>query len=162
MSRHKDKYPGRLAGWELWLLVAMVAACVGLACAGKGRKEREAYRGFLQAAPRVAAALEAFARDHGGRFPPDAMFVRRPDGLSDKYINWRPSWKIDYEVHPNGRGGEFVCLEFGGPFKHRQYFALCRKPWVRARYGRGEPIPGHTNRIWLVRERAAIMPKTSE
>lgn len=157
MAAIRKQYPGPLSKWERWLVAGLLLLCLGLAVAGKGRRQRAAYDAFLKNAPRVAAALEAYAADHGGRFPPDAMFVRSPAGLSPKYIDWHGSWRIDYEVHDNGHGGSFVCLEFGGPFNERRYFALCRKPWVRQKYGRGQPVPGYSNRIWLVREQAPII-----
>ncbi len=151
--------PAFLKRWELWVLVILVSGLTALAVAGKGRHIREAYQRFLRNAPRVQAALERFAADHQGRFPPDAMHVRRPQGLGESYIQWDPSWKIDYEVHPNGAGRHFVCLEFCGPEKELEYFGLCRKPELRRKYGRGQAIPGNRNRIWLIRESADIMPR---
>lgn len=140
------------------MLVAVVATMLFMATAGKGRRQREAYERFLVHAPLVTEALERFASDHDGAFPPDAMFTNSPQGLDDRYIHWDSGWKIDYEVRDNGGGGQFVCLEFGGPFNERQYFGLCNVPEYRRKYGRGQPIPGQTNRIWLVREAATILP----
>ena len=90
------------------------------------------------------------------------MSTRRPPGLGDGYIVWRESWFIDYDAHPNGRGGYYVCLEFVGPRGEPQYYGLCNDPLKRKRYGRGQPIPGQTNRIWLVREDARVMPPAPE
>ena len=148
--------PLDLSRWERWALVIVVAALVFLAVEGRDRKEREAYERFQQQAPLVAQALERYASDHEGRFPPDAMFCQRPLGLNDEYIMWNPAWKIDYEVHDNGHDGQYVCLEFGGPFKQRLYFGLCNVPEYRRKYGRGQDIPGQLNRIWLIREQAEI------
>lgn len=142
--------------WERWSLAIVVAALVFLAVEGRDRKERDAYERFQQQAPLVAQALERYAADHQGRFPPDSMFCNRPDGLSDDYIKWDPGWKIDYEVHDNGQDGQYVCLEFGGPFKQRLYFGLCNVPEYRRKYGQGQDIPGQLNRIWLIREQAEI------
>ncbi|CAO0824458.1 Type II secretion system protein [Desulfarculales bacterium] len=147
--------------WEWWLLVLAVGLLVFLATYGKGRRERLAYERFLKLAPQVQAALERFAADHDGQFPPDAMMTSRPAGLNDKYIKWRKSWKIDYEVHDNEQDGQSVCLEFCGPFDERLYFGLCKNPEYRHRYGRGQLIPGHVNRIWVVKEDAAIMEELS-
>lgn len=143
--------------WEWWTLVGLVILLVFLAVEGKDRKGREAYARFLETAPKVQAALERFADGHDGRFPPDAMFYNGPEGLTGDYIKWDPTWKIDYEVHENGHDGNYVCLEFGGPFKERLYFGLCNNPEFRRKYGRGQPIPGQVNRIWLIREEAPIM-----
>ncbi|MFH1035483.1 MAG: hypothetical protein V1806_13320 [Pseudomonadota bacterium] len=148
--------------WEWWILVLAVGLLVFLATYGKGRRERLAYEHFLQQAPLVQAALERFAADHDGQFPPDAMMTSRPAGLDDRYIKWRKGWKIDYEVHENEQGGQAVCLEFCGPFDERLYYGLCKKPEYRRLYGRGQPIPGHVNRIWVISENAAIMESPPE
>lgn len=143
--------------WEWWILALAVGLLIFLATWGKGRRERLAYERFLEVAPQVQAALERFAADHGGRFPPDAMMTSRPAGLDDKYIHWRKSWKIDYEVHDNEQDGLAVCLEFCGPYDERLYFGLCKNPEYRRRYGRGQAIPGHVNRIWVISENAQIL-----
>lgn len=158
MPSASHTHPSHLRTWEKWTLLILCGGLFFLAAHGKGRKEREAYERFVELAPQVQAALERFAADHEGRYPPDAMHTARPLGLDDKYIRWDQGWKIDYEVHPNGEGGKSVCLEFGGPFVQRYYFGLCRKPEYRRLYGRGQAIPGHFNRIWVVQESAQIMP----
>ena len=152
-------HPQKILRWEWWALIILVALCLVLAVAGKGRKQARIYKGFLKQAPIIQEAREAYAKDHNGRFPPDAMSTRRPQGLDDRYIEWSDSWLIDYDVHQNGAGGWFVCLEFVGPYGVPEYYALCQDPEVRGKYGRGEPIPGRANRIWLIREDAPIMPK---
>lgn len=143
--------------WERWALAALLVLLVFLAVEGRDRKERDLYERFQDQAAKVQQALERYAADHQGRFPPDAMFCARPEGLGDDYIRWDPGWKIDYEVRDNGQGGQYVCLEYGGPFKQRLYFGLCNVPEYRRKYGRGEAIPGQINRIWLIREQADIM-----
>lgn len=157
--RPASSHPRNLLRWEWWVLFLLVALCLVLAVAGRGRKQARIYDDFLRRAPLIQESLEAFAKDHGGRFPPDAMFTRRPAGLDDSYIAWSENWNIDYDVHPNQAGGWLVCLEFVGPYGEPEYFALCQDPAIRKYYGKGEPIPGHSNRIWLVRENAAVMPK---
>lgn len=150
--------PAKLGRWEWVALAVLLAACLFLAVSGRGHKERRRYDRFLRNAPRVQAALERFAADHGGAFPPDAMALEPPQGLDPGYIKWDPGWRIDYEAHPNGKGGQAICLEFGGPYRRRLYFGLCLKPRVRAKYGQGQKVPGNPNRIWVVRESAAILP----
>lgn len=149
--------PAKLSRPEWIILAAVIALCLVLANVNKGRREKHAYQNFIIRSERVQNALERFAADHGG-YPPDAMFTGAPKGLSPKYISWCPSWKIDYEVHPNGHGGKYVCLELCGPFKERLYYGLCNKPKMRKLYGRGQPIPGYLNRIWLIKEDAPILP----
>ncbi|MEW5914312.1 MAG: hypothetical protein AB1814_17295 [Thermodesulfobacteriota bacterium] len=140
------------------MLALLLAVSLLLAVYGKLRREPEPVLLFLDRAERIEAALERFAADHHGAFPPDAFSVKRPYGLEDRYIKWRESWLIDYEVHPNGRGGEYVCLEFVGPRGKREYLGLCDNPEIRRRYGRGQAIPRCDNRIWVIREQARIMP----
>lgn len=155
-------HPRNLLRWEWWVLLLLVALCLFLAVVGRGRRQARIYDDFLSRALVVQESLESFAKDHQGRFPPDAMFTRRPSGLNDRYIAWSDSWHIDYDVHPNEKGGKFVCLEFVGPYGYPEYFALCLDPQLRKKYGKGEPIPGRANRIWLVREDAPIMPKNTQ
>ncbi len=151
--------PAGMGRWEWILLTAAVGLCVALALISRGKADKHAYTRFLAAAPKIQAALEAYAADHQGRFPPDAMATNPPQGLHPDYIWWSRGWAVDYEVHPNGKGGKFVCLEFLGPLRQKLYQGLCRKPELRRRYGRGQPIPGTMNRIWVIRESAPIMPR---
>ena len=159
MTTAQSSRPLDFRRWEWWTLVVAVALLVFLAAHGKGRRERLAYERFQEVAPQVQAALERFAADHQGRFPPDSMMTSRPRGLTERYISWDQTWKVDYEVHDNGQGGQAVCLEFCGPFAERHYFGLCRKPELRRLYGRGQPIPGQVNRLWVIREQAEIMDR---
>lgn len=146
----------RLHVYEKWTLAVLVTLFVVMAVEGMGRKERDMYQQWLDHAQAVTQALERFAADHDGRFPPDAMSCERPSGLDDSYIRWNPNWRIDYEVRANEQGGDLVCLEFGGLLRERRYFGLCNQPELRRLYGRGQPIPGYINRIWVVREQAPI------
>jgi hypothetical protein len=157
MEAQASLRPVSLRHWERWALVVLIGLCLTLSLLGKGRRQREAYENFLARAPVVQAALERFAADHGGKFPPDGVHTGRPPGFSDKYLAWDRHWNIDYDVYDNGHGGKYVCLEFCGPFKDPVYFALCRNPENRRLYGRGQPIPGQMNRIWLIREQAPIL-----
>lgn len=154
--------PVKFARWEWWALLALLALCLFLAIHGKARRQPEPVLLFLERAGRIETALERFADGHGGAFPPDAFSVRRPAGLDDRYIKWDPAWLIDYEVHPNGQGGQYVCLEFVGPHGQREYLGLCNRPELRRRYGRGQAIPGYDNRIWVVREDARIAPAPNQ
>lgn len=157
MDSNRRLHPPTLH-WVEWLVViALVLVCLVLGVKGLGRKNKNAYQVFGETAPQIQAALERFAADHQGCFPPDAAPNRPPRGFTDEYIPWRPEWKIDYEAKDNGSGGAFVCLEFGGPYRRQQYLKLCEDPEIRRRYGRGQPIPNQRNRIWVVRENAPIM-----
>ncbi len=149
--------PTLLRRWEVWAIVAAVGVCLVLSLLGKGRRQRAAYEDFAEHASMVQRAVEQFAADHGGKFPPDGTHTAAPPGLDEKYLRWDRGWKIDYEVHDNGQGGKFVCLEFCSPYKEIIYAGLCRNPEYRRLYGRGQPIPGHLNRMWVIREQAPIM-----
>ena len=163
MTKSLKKHSGRLTIWELLVISIAVIVCLSLALAGRGRKIRGATEQFLAVAPQVQKALEGYAKDHEGRFPPDAMLTSLPKGL-DKYldITWEHTWNLDYDVHDNGSGGQFVCLEWCGPFSKPAYHGLCNKPEIRRKYGKGQPIPDYFNRIWLVRESAPIMPRKAK
>lgn len=140
-----------------WIFIALATAvCLALGAYGLHRMNRKLYQEFLERAPRVQAALERFAADHRGCFPGDAGPTQRPPGLSDRYIKWQKEWKLDYEAKPDGQGGYYVCLEFGGPYRRDHYYKLCENPKLRRLYGRGQPIPRQRNRIWVVREKARI------
>jgi hypothetical protein len=154
--------PRGLLIWELLAIGLAVAILLVFSIAGKGRRERAAYQRFLERAPVIQAALERYAADNKGHFPPDGSFTNPPPGLDETYIKWDPQWKVDYDVHPNGKGGMYVCMEFCGPYKERWYFGLCNNPEYRRNYGRGQAIPGKYNRIWVVREQAPIMPQSNQ
>lgn len=158
MKGRESTYPRTMNRAEIWAVVLLGLALTITAFVGMNRKENEAYDRFLVRAPKIQSALESFAADHGGRFPPDSMFTRRPQGLSNEYISWDPTWNIDYEVRENGSGGHYVCLEFCGPYQKRRYFGLCNQPDMRKAYAQGQAIEGNDNRLWLIRENAAIMP----
>ncbi len=124
------------------------------------RSRQLPYREFMQRAEQIGRALEAFAADHGGRYPSDGIHNHPPPGLSPKYIEWSEEWNIDYEVHDNGRGGNYVALEFLGRYEKDRSFSssgLTRDPEKRKRYGRGQPIPGSLGRIWVFYEEAPIL-----
>lgn len=117
------------------------------------------YQEFLRRAEKIGQALEAFARDHGGKYPSDGQDTHSPPGLSPGYLEWQEEWNIDYEVHDNGRGGKYVALEYLGQYKPGQSFhssGLTRDPQKRRLYGRGQKIPGSLNRIWVFHEEASI------
>ncbi len=158
MPVHTKKHPSKLTIYELLVIGIAVAVCLSLALAGRGRKIRGATERFLEVIPRVAKALEDYAADHQGRFPPDAMKTACPQGLEPKYIKWDHDWHLDYDVHDNGAGGKYVCIEWCGPFSKPAYHGLCNNVEMRRKYGRGEPVPDSLNRLWLVRESAQIMP----
>ena len=101
-------FPASLARWETAAIAVAVALLLVLALAGKGRRQRQVYEIFQRRAANVEAALEEFAEDHQGRFPPDAMFTGMPQGLRP-YIRWDEKWKIDYEA-PSQRQGRALRL----------------------------------------------------
>lgn len=152
--------PASFKRWDLWALVLLLAVSLFLAVQGKTRRERAPVLLFLERAGHIELALEGFAQTHGGAFPPDAFTTSRPPGLTDRHLTWDKRWLIDYEVHPNGKGGSFVCLEFIGPHGVPIYRGLCRKPELRRDYGRGQAIPKTDNRIWVIRENAKILGKS--
>ena len=96
-------FPGFLSRWELAVIAAAIALLLVLALAGKGRRQREAYENFLRRAPKIEAALLAFAKDHDGRFPPDAMFTGMPQGLGP-YIAWGPTLENRLRGPPERQG----------------------------------------------------------
>ncbi len=146
----------RLKPWEWWALIAILALSLGLALRGLYLREPHPVRVFLERAEKIDAAAKRFAAEHGGAFPPDGVITRRPAGLDDRYIKWNDRWFIDFEVGPSRQGGHYVCLEFTAPNGIHQYRRLCANPEFRRRYGEGQPIPGHENRIWVIAEKARI------
>ena len=159
MTQSQASAPWPLKRVELWLLALMVVICLVLTISAKDRRQRRAVDDFLRRAPVITQALERFAAAHGGAFPPDAMYSGPPPGLDAKYLAWDPDWLIDYEVHPNGQGGHYVCLEFAGPLGEFRYHGLCNQASYRRLYGQGQKIPGQVNRVWLIREQAPILEK---
>jgi hypothetical protein len=147
--------------WE-WRILLVLMAFISVLAIVQTIKSREApFREFAARAAQIGQALEAFARDHGGCYPPDGIDNQAPPGLSPKYLDWREDWNVDYEVHPNGHGGHFAALEYLGRYKkNRAYHALglTKNPIYRQKYGRAQHIPGQLTRIWVFHESAPICP----
>jgi hypothetical protein len=138
-------------------ILMVIIATVAVFQTIRGREAH--YKDFVRRAGLISQALEAFARDHRGRYPDDGTDNHGPPGLSPAYIQWKEEWNIDYEVHDNGRGGKFVALEYLGRYQKGQSFnatGLTRDPMKRKNFGRGQLIPGSTNRIWVFYEQALI------
>ena len=147
--------------WEWGLLLVLMIFIAGLAIVQTNRGREAPFKEFAERAKRIGQALEDYARDHGGCYPPDGIDNQAPPGLSPHYIDWNEDWNVDYEVHPNGLGGYYVALEYLGRFKkNREYHALglADNPRYRQRYGRAQPIPGRLTRIWVFHELAPICP----
>ena len=143
--------------WRIALILMLFIAILAVAQTLIGREAQ--FKQFIERAGLIGQALEAFTRDHGGRYPDDGIDNHSPEGLSPKYIQWKEEWNIDYEVHDNGRGGKYIALEYLGRYEKGQAFhsmGLTRDPNFRKIYGRGQPIPGKTNRIWVFHEEAPI------
>ena len=160
MKEAGNKHPLALAWWEWAGLGAALAFCWAYSLWSFGRCDYASPQEFLKLAPHIEAILKAQAARQGG-FPPDTMGGNRPDGWQDDQLAWCRDWRIDYEVHPNGAGGYFVALEFLGCLRTPQYLALGLDPDQRRRYGRGQKIPGTSNRLWVVAESAAITGMTA-
>jgi hypothetical protein len=151
-------YSGR-SPW-IWGVTLILMILVTLLAISRTIKSREIpYQEFRDRAKEIGQALEAFARDHGGRFPDDGTDNNSPPGLSPKYIQWKKEWNVDYEVHDNGHGGNYIALEYLGRYKNNFLFhaqGLTRNPDYRRLYGRGQLIPKRLNRIWVFYEAAPI------
>lgn len=165
MADNSGRIPIKLNRLELIAVGFIIAVSLTIGWARVDHRMSKAYASFLELAPQVEKALERFAQDHDGHFPPPVDPGRRPPGLDDSYLEWDPMWGLAYDARKNGRkdlkpgeGDCYVCLEFMPPPTRRAFHRLCRYPLLRQRYGRGQPIPGEGNRIWLVREKARIMP----
>ncbi len=152
--------PTALARWETYAAAILILVLLGLALANKDRRQRTAYDEFLKRAARIEEGLLRFAAEHDGRFPSDTMFTSAPRGAGTHFY-WDPTWNLDYEAHPNGRGGHYVCLEFCGPTGERVYQGLCSRAELRASHGRGQPVPGSQNRLWVIQEDARVLPPSA-
>lgn len=143
--------------WFITLALMLIISILAVTQTIRGRETP--FREFIRRAGMVGQALEVFAQDHGGRYPDDGTDNQSPPGLSPQYIDWKEEWNIDYEVHDNGHGGKYVALEYLGRYYKDQAFhasGLTRNPNYRKMYGRGQPIPGRINRIWVFYEQAPI------
>jgi prepilin-type N-terminal cleavage/methylation domain-containing protein len=143
---------------ELLIAVAVIAILAAIAIPTLvGARQRSLYAQFQGNAHQIGVALENYAIDHGGKYPRDGMFFGPPpDGFAPGYVNWNQGWQIDYEVHDNGSGGQYVGLEYFYPGEG--YQALCNNAANRVSYSHGEAIAGTKNRMWIFHESAEIMP----
>jgi hypothetical protein len=165
MPQERNDSPVRLSRLEAALVGIIIALSLAIGWARVDHRMVKAYASFQDMAPMVQKALEHFAQDHDGRFPPAVAPGLRPPYLSSKYIDWNPEWGIAYDarpkVKPDGRYHRndcYVCLEFMPPPSHKDFHRLCRYKQLRAQYGRGQSIPGESNRIWVIRESAKVLP----
>jgi hypothetical protein len=155
---NQKRYWG-MSGWEMAITLILIVLVSLLAIIQTLRAREAPYQQFIDRAQEIASALEAFAREHGGCYPDDGRDNQSPPGLSPGYIQWKEEWNIDYEVHDNGHGGNYVALEYLGRYKkNREYHALglTLDPQNRKRYGQGQRIPGKNARIWVFYEEAPI------
>jgi len=156
--KKEKKYLG-LSRWE-GIIIILLMLFISLLASVQTIRGREApYKLFIERANGIGLALEAFAKDHKGRYPDDGQNNQSPPGLSPNYIQWQEEWNIDYEVHDNGHGGKYVALEYLGRYQPNFQFnsqGLTRDPTYRKIYGQGQPIPRKMNRIWVFFEEAPI------
>ena len=148
-----------MSHWE-WIITLILMLFISVLAVVQTVRGREApYKEFRERAVRIGEALEAFAREHEGRYPDDGIDNQSPPGFSPKYIQWQEKWNIDYEVHDNGHGGKYIALEYLGRYNINQRhnaIGLTRDPVNRKLYGRGQPIHRYLNRIWVFYEQAPI------
>lgn len=157
MEKEKQFWGMSYWDWAITLSLMLLISILAIVQTIRGREGP--FKKFIERAPQIGQALDAFARDHGGCFPDDGMDNSSPPGLSPKYIQWMEEWNIDYEAHDNGRGGKYIALEYLGPYqKGLSYHArgLTRNPTFRQFYGKGQRIPGEINRIWVFYEQGPI------
>ena len=154
----RKSYLGMSFGEWLILVVLMVVITV-LAIVQTIRGREAPFKEFASRAVRIGQALEAYARDHGGCYPPDGIDNQAPPGLSPKYIQWQEDWNVDYEVHSNGQGGVYLALEYLGHYNKKysnHALGLTNNSEYRQKYGRAQRIPGWNTRIWVFHEQAPV------
>lgn len=155
---NRKLYWGMSSG-EWGIILVLMAVITVLAIVQTIRGREAPFKEFASRAVRIGRALEAYARDQGGCYPPDGVDNQAPPGLSPKYISWQEDWNVDYEVHPNGLGGYFLALEYLGRY-NRKYsnhaLGLTRNPEYRKKYGQAQRIPGWNTRIWVFHEQAPV------
>ena len=157
MTKEK-KYCG-LSRWEGIITLSLMLFIAILAIVQTIRGREAPYKQFIERAKLIGQALDAFAKDHGDRYPDDGLDNHSPPGLSPNYIQWKEDWNIDYEVHSNGHGGRYIALEFLGRYQANRAFhalGLTLDPSNRKNYGQGQRIPRKSNRIWVFFEEAPI------
>ena len=143
--------------WGIILVLMAVITILAIVQTIRGREAH--FKEFASRAVRIGQALEAYARDQGGCYPPDGGGNQAPPGLSPKYIPWPIEWNVDYEVHPNGHGGYYLALEYLGRYNKKYSnpaLGLTANPEYRKQYGRAQRIPGWPTRIWVFHEQAPI------
>ena len=77
-------------GWAINLGLMLLIAVLAIVQTGRGRELP--FREFQEHARAIGLALEAFARDHGGRYPADGVDNNSPPGLSTRAISRTAAW----------------------------------------------------------------------
>jgi prepilin-type N-terminal cleavage/methylation domain-containing protein len=155
---------------ELLIVVAILGIISAIAVPNLIRAREAARYSWFQATARsIGSSLEIYAIANKNRYPIDGINFGPPGQnatkwRSDSGMEWigtsdaaqEPSWKIDYEVHPNGcpggSGTSYIAVVFQGIRNPSPATIISGNCTYRSAYGRGEAIPNEDGRIFVLNE----------
>jgi len=116
---------------EMLIVVAIIGILSAIAVPNFIVARQQARAGFfIGTAHTIGSAVEVFAQTHRNRYPRDGIQFNAPGNNTDIWTHdsgllWLSEWKIDYEVHGNGRGASYVGLSYqGNKFSGESLFAV--------------------------------------
>lgn len=156
---------------ELLIVVAILGIVAAIAVPNLIRAREAARYGWFQATARtIGSSVEIYAVANKNRYPIDGIAFGPPGQNATKWRNdsgmeWigttnpaqEPSWKIDYDVHPNtcpgaGAGTSYIALVFRGIRNPSPATVISGNCTNRSAYGRGETIPNEDGRVFVLHE----------
>ncbi len=145
---------------ELLIIIFIIGVLASIAVPNFIVARQQARASFFVATARtIGSSLEVFSHTHRGRYPQDGFLFNAPGNDTtvwnrDSGLFWLPGWKIDYEVHGNGSGSNYVGLSYQGNkrFGESLFAVHTNIQNSRSEYGRGETIPGTRELIFIFYE----------
>lgn len=145
---------------EMLIVVVVIGILAAIAVPNFIVARQQARASFFVATARsIGSSLEVFSHTHRGRYPRDGFLFNAPGNDSmvwnrDSGLIWLPQWKIDYEVHDNGNGANYVGLSYQGNKRFGESLFAVHTNIANSRneYGRGETIPGTRELIFIFYE----------
>lgn len=145
---------------EMLIVVVIIGILSAIAVPNFIVARQQARAGFFVGTARtIGSSLEVFAQIHRNRYPRDGFLFNAPGNdttiwTRDSGLPWLSEWKIDYEVHGNGSGANYVGLSYqGNKLTGESLFAVHTNiPNSRSQYGKGESIPGTRELIFIFYE----------
>jgi prepilin-type N-terminal cleavage/methylation domain-containing protein len=140
---------------ELLIVVAIIGILAAVAVPNYlVAREQGMKAAFIATARTIGSGIEVFSNANRGRYPADGVNFNPPGNnlakwRQDSGQEWLPGWRIDYQVHDDGLGGQYIAVVYLG-LRGATNAGISNDPAVRAQFGFGETIPGPNRAVVFV------------